>query len=93
METLGVDYLEFYQVGWFSLDALPHLTKKGGALEALHKAAAKVSSGISLHRPRRAGELHQADRDGIFDSLTIPYNMLDRSYAPTIKRAGELGWA
>ncbi len=30
MEILGVDYLEFYQVGWFSLDQLETLRKKGG---------------------------------------------------------------
>ena len=28
---------------------------------------------------------------GLFDSITVPYNMINRSYEPTIKRAGELG--
>ena len=28
---------------------------------------------------------------GIFESMTIPYSMTDRRYAPAIKRAGELG--
>ena len=30
MNILGVDYLAFFQVGWFSLDKLELLTKKGG---------------------------------------------------------------
>jgi hypothetical protein len=92
MEILGVDYLEFYQVGWFSLEALPYLVKKGGALEALDKAR---SEGIIGHigftghdKPENFTKLIET---GLFDSLTIPYNMLDREHASTIKRAGELG--
>jgi len=92
METLGVDYLEFYQVGWFSLEALPHLTKKGGALEALHKARAEGIIGhIGFTGHDKPENFTKLIETGLFDSLTIPYNMLDRSYAPTIKRAGELG--
>ncbi|MFB3880844.1 MAG: aldo/keto reductase [Armatimonadota bacterium] len=92
METLGVDYLEFYQVGWFSLEALPHLTKKGGALEALHKARSEGLIGhIGFTGHDEPDNFTKLIETGIFDSLTIPYNMLDRSYAPTIKRAGELG--
>jgi predicted aldo/keto reductase-like oxidoreductase len=92
MQILGVDYLEFFQVGWFSLDALPWLTKPGGALDALNKAR---SEGIIGH----IGFTGHDDPDsftklietGLFDSLTIIYNIVNRSYAPTIKRAGELG--
>lgn len=92
MEILGVDYLEFFQVGWFSLDRLEMLTKKGGALDALNKAR---SEGIIGHigftghdKPENFTKLIET---GIFDSLTIPYNLLDRQYSSTIKRAGELG--
>ncbi len=92
MEILGVDYLEFFQVGWFSLDRLDMLTQKGGALDALNQAR---SEGIIGHigftghdKPENFTKLIET---GIFDSLTIPYNVLNRAYAPTIKRAGELG--
>ena len=92
MEILGVDYLEFYQVGWFSLELLDTLTKKGGALDALDKAR---SEGIIGHigftghdKPENFTKLIET---GIFDSFTIPYSLLDRNYADTIKRAGELG--
>lgn len=92
MENLGVDYLEFWQVGWFSLEKLPLLTKKGGPLEALDKAR---SEGIIGHigftghdEPENFTKLIET---GLFDSLTLTYSILDRAYADTIKRAGELG--
>lgn len=92
MEILGVDYLEFYQVGWFGLEALPWLVKKDGPLKALDQAR---SEGIIGHigftghdKPENVQKLIETQ---LFDSFTIPYNILDRQYAPTIKRAGELG--
>lgn len=92
MKILGVDYLEFFQVGWFSLDKLEMLTKKGGALDALNKAR---SEGIVGHigftghdSPENFTKLIET---GIFDSFTMPYNLLDRQYSAAIKRAGELG--
>jgi hypothetical protein len=92
MQILGVDYLEFFQVGWFSLDRLELLTQKGGALEALDKARSEGLLGhIGFTGHDRPGNFVKLIETGLFSSLTIPYNMLDRSYAPTIKRAGELG--
>lgn len=92
LEILGVDYVEFWQVGWFSLEKLPLLTKTGGALEALEKAR---SEGIVGHigftghdTPENFAKLVET---GIFDSVTVVYNVLNRSYAGAIKRAGELG--
>lgn len=92
MEILGVDYLEFYQVGWFSLDRLDILRKKGGALDALDKARAEGIIGhIGFTGHDTPANFQKVIESGIFDSLTIPYNLLDRQFAPTIKRAGELG--
>jgi len=92
MELLGVDYLEFFQVGWFSLDKLDLLTKKGGPLEALNKARSEGLIGhVGFTGHDKPDNCIEAIETGIFDSLTIQYNMLNRSYAPTIKRAGELG--
>ena len=92
MEILGVDYLEFFQVGWLALERLPILTRKGGALEALHRAQ---SEGLIGHigftghdEPANYTELLET---GIFECMTVPYNLINRSYEPTIARAGELG--
>ena len=92
LNTLGVDYLEFFQVGWFALDRLELLTRKGGALEALHKAQGEGLIGhIGFTGHDKPENYTKLIETGIFDSLTIPYNMINRSYAPTIQRAGELG--
>lgn len=92
MEILGVDYLEFFQVGWFSLDQMEMLTKPNGALDALNKAR---SEGIIGHigftghdAPENVTKLIET---GLFDTVTLVYNFVNRSYAPTIQRAGELG--
>lgn len=92
MQILGVDYLEFYQVGWFSLALMEFLTKKGGALEALDKARSEGIIGhIGFTGHDSPENFTKCIETGIFDSFTVPYNMLNRAYAPTIKRAGELG--
>jgi predicted aldo/keto reductase-like oxidoreductase len=92
MEILGVDYLEFFQVGWFRLGKLEALRKKGGALEALDRAREEGIVGhIGFTGHDKPENFTKVVETGLFDSLTIPYNMVDRSYAPTIKRAGELG--
>ena len=92
MEILGVDYLEFFQVGWFSADRLEMLTQKGGALEALDKARAEGLIGhIGCTGHDTPENYTKIVESGIFDSVTLPYNMISRQYAPAIKRAGELG--
>jgi uncharacterized protein len=92
MQILGVDYLEFYQVGWFAYDLLPILTKKGGALDALNKARDEGIIGhIGFTGHDKAENFTKVIETGIFDSFTIPYNVLGRHYTSTIKRAGELG--
>ncbi len=91
MRILGVDYLEFFQVGWFSLAKLEWLTKKGGALEALNQARSEGIIGhIGFTGHDTPENFIKCIETGIFDSITVPYNMLNRAYAPVIKRAGEL---
>ena len=92
MQILGVDYLEFFQVGWFTLEKLEFLTKKGGALEALAKARGEGIIGhIGFTGHDKPENVVKIIETGLFDSVTLVYNILDRKHAPTIKRAGELG--
>jgi predicted aldo/keto reductase-like oxidoreductase len=92
MQILGVDYLEFFQVGWLSLEKMPFVTRKNGALEALDAARNEGIIGHIGFTGHDAPEnFTKIVETGIFDSLTIPYSMVNRSYASTIKRAGELG--
>ncbi len=92
MEILGVDYLEFFQVGWFGLDRLELLTKQDGALEALNQARSEGLIGyIGFTGHDKPENFTKVIETGIFDSLTIPYSVLNRAYESTIARAGELG--
>lgn len=92
MGILGVDYLEFFQVGWFSLDRLEMLTKPNGALEALDRARSEGMVGhIGFTGHDKPENFTKLVETGIFDTVTLPYSMLNRAYAPTITRAGELG--
>ncbi len=92
LDILGVSHFKFYQVGWFSWGQMPHLLKRGGALDALRRAQ---DEGL-VHHVGFTG--HDSPENfircietGLFDSLTVPYNLFHRSYEPTIRRAGELG--
>lgn len=92
IQILGVDYLEFFQVGWFSLDKMEMLTKKGGALDALDAARSEGLIGhVGFTGHDSPENFIRCIETGLFDSLTIPYNLLDRKYASVIRRAGELG--
>jgi uncharacterized protein len=92
MQILGVDYLEFFQVGWLALEKMPFLTKKGGALDALNKARSEGIIGhIGFTGHDTPENFIRCIETGLFDSITVPYNLLNRMYEPTIQRAGELG--
>lgn len=92
LSVLGVDMVEWLQVGWLTLEAMPYLTKKGGVLDAIHKA---MDEGIVKHigftghdTPENFIEILKT---GLFESMTVTYNILNRSYEPTIAVAHELG--
>jgi predicted aldo/keto reductase-like oxidoreductase len=89
---LGLDHFKFYQVGWFAWENMQHLLKRGGVLDALRQAK---DEGLVHHVGFTGHDTPEnfikCIETGLFDSITVPYNMINRSYEPTIKRAGELG--
>lgn len=92
MEILGVDYLEFYQVGWLSMDKFEFVTRPNGVIEALDKARGEGIIGHVGFTGHDAPEnMIKMIETGIFDSITLVYNLLNRGNAPVINRAGELG--
>lgn len=92
LEVLGISHFKFYQVGWFSWGNMPHLLKRGGALEALRRAQDEgLVHHIGFTGHDTPDHFTSCIETGIFDSLTVPYNLMHRAYEPTIKRAGELG--
>ncbi len=92
LDILGLTHFKFFQVGWFSWEMMPHLLKRGGVLEALRSAQ---NEGLIQHVGFTGHDTPEnfirCIETGLFDSLTVPYNLVNRMYEPTIKRAGELG--
>jgi predicted aldo/keto reductase-like oxidoreductase len=92
LEILGLTHFKFFQVGWFGWDRVSHLLKRGGVYDALRKAQ---DEGLVHHigftghdTPENFTKIIET---GLFDSITVPYNLIHRAYEPTIARAGELG--
>ncbi len=92
LDIMGLTHFKFYQVGWFSWGMMPHLLKRGGVLEAIRKAK---DDGLVHHVGFTGHDTPEnfikCIETGLFDSITVPYNMINRMYEPTIERAGELG--
>ena len=92
LEILGVSHFKFYQVGWFSWARMPHLLKRGGVLDALRRARDEgLVHHIGFTGHDTPENFTKCIETGLFDSITVPYNLFQREYAPTIGRAGELG--
>jgi len=92
LDILKLTHFKFFQVGWFSWAMMPHLLKRGGVLDGIREA---VDRGLVQHIGFTGHDSPEnfikCIETGLFDSITVPYNMINRSYEPTIKRAGELG--
>ncbi|MBN2451428.1 MAG: aldo/keto reductase [Lentisphaeria bacterium] len=92
LDILGLSHFKFFQVGWFSWAKMPHLLKRGGVLDALRQAR---DEGLVQHIGFTGHDTPEhfvaCIETGLFDSITVPYNLINRSYEPTIARAGELG--
>ena len=92
LDILGLSHFKFYQVGWFGWDRMPHLLKPGGVLDALRKAKDEgLVQHIGFTGHDKPENFIKCIETGLFDCITVPYNMLNRSYEPTLTRAGELG--
>jgi uncharacterized protein len=92
LETLGVSHFRFYQVGWFSWDKMPYLLRRGGALDALRRARDEgLVHHIGFTGHDTPENFTKCIETGLFDTLTVPYNLFQRDYEPAIQRAGELG--
>jgi len=92
LDILGLTHFKFFQVGWFAWEMMPHLLKRGGVLAAIREAQ---DQGLIQHVGFTGHDTPEnfikCIETGLFDSITVPYNMINRAYEPTIKRAGVLG--
>jgi len=92
LEILGLTHFKFMQVGWFRWAMMPHLLKRGGVLDALRRARDEgLVQHIGFTGHDSPENFVRCIETGLFDSITVPYNLIDRRYEPVIRRAGELG--
>ena len=92
LENLGLTHFKFFQVGWFSWEKVRHLLKPGGALDALRRAKAEgLIQHVGFTGHDTPENFIKCIETGLFECITVPYNLIDRTYEPTIRRAGELG--
>jgi predicted aldo/keto reductase-like oxidoreductase len=92
LEILGLNHFKFFQVGWFGWNRVSHLLKRGGVLEALRRAQDEgLVQYLGFTGHDRPESFTRVIETGLFDTLTVPYNLINRAYEPTIQRAGELG--
>jgi uncharacterized protein len=92
LDILGLTHFKFFQVGWFGWDRMPHLLKPGGVLDAVRQAQREgLIQKVGFTGHDKPENFIKCIETGVFDSLTIPYNMISRQYEGLIRRAGELG--
>lgn len=89
---MGIDWADFFQFGWLAWDRMHLILRKGGALEGVRKMQ---DEGLIKHIGFTGHDSPEGFikvlETGIFESMTVSYNMLSRAYERTIARAGELG--
>ena len=92
LDILGLTHFKFFQVGWFKWPRMPYLLRQGGALEVIHKAKDEgLIQYVGFTTHDTSENSIRIMETGLFDSITLPYNLLYRGYERAIKRAGELG--
>jgi len=92
LEILGISHFKFFQVGWLRWANFPHLLKRGGALEAIRRAQDEgLVQYIGFTGHDLPDNVIRMIETGLFDSVTVPYNMVNRGYERAIARAAELG--
>lgn len=92
LDILELDHFKFVQVGWFSWAMMPHLLKRGGVLDAVRRARDEgLVKYLGFTGHDTPENFIRCIETGLFDSITVPYNMINRMYEPLIARAGELG--
>lgn len=93
LKKLRTDYLDFYQMWSLTWDRFHDVaTPKGGTLEGVRKA---MDEGLIRHLGFTCHDtpenMIRLLRTGEFESVTLQYNLLDRTNGPVIAEAGKLG--
>ncbi len=89
---LGIDRADFFQFGWLAWERMPVVLKRGGPLEGVRRFQDEgLVKHIGFTGHDSADNFIKILETGLFESMTISYNVLNRAYEKTIARAHELG--
>jgi len=94
LPNLRTDHVEWLQVGWFQAKKLDAVRRKGGVMEAIRRL---MDEGVVGHvgftshdTPENVVKIIES---GLFESCTLQYNLLNRSYECALDAARERGVA
>jgi uncharacterized protein len=92
LDILGLTHFKFFQVGWFGWDRMSHMLRPAGVLDAIRAAQREgLIQRVGFTGHDSPENFIKCIETGLFNSFTVPYNMINRRYEGLIKRAGELG--
>ena len=91
-QRMDIDRADFYMFGWLTWERMPVVLRRGGVLEGVRRLqdeGAVKHLGFTGHdSPENFIKILET---GLFESMTVSYNLLNRNYEKTIARAHELG--
>jgi len=94
LPNLRTDHVEWLQVGWFTANKIDVLRKKGGVLDAIHRMIdEKIVGHVGFTSHDTPENVVKIIESGMFESCTLQYNLLNRSYEPCLAAAREHGVA
>ncbi len=94
LPALRTDHVEWLQVGWFQAYKLDALRTKGGVMEAIRRLQdEKIVGHVGFTTHDTPENVVACIESGEFESCTLQYNLLNRSYERAIDAAGEHGVA
>ncbi len=94
LPALRTDHVEWLQVGWFQAHKLDALRAKGGVLDAIRQLQdEKIVGHVGFTTHDTPENVVTCIESGVFESCTLQYNLLNRSYEPALDAAGEHGVA
>jgi predicted aldo/keto reductase-like oxidoreductase len=92
LKILNISSFKFFQVGGFYWNEMPYMLRKGGVLEAIRKAQNEgLIQYIGMTSHDLPDNVIKCLETGLFSSVTLQYNLINRIYENAIKRASELG--
>ena len=89
---MGIDRADFFMIGWLAWERMPLVLRRGGMLDGIRRMQNEGTIGhVGFTGHDTPENFIKILETGVFESMTVSYNLLSRGYEKTIARAGELG--